>query len=146
MGGAVHLALGRWAVDAAYTERLTDEGNGPRVGARATLHPTARSSVGAEAAYLDIPTNKYVYGRLFGSLEVKRFLGTLDLQDYSFDQPVNGEKNSFLGTLSIGYPFGGGWSATVAGTAGVTPYYSQRFDLLAKITYNQTYASREVKP
>ncbi len=146
VGGTVHLALGRWAVDATYTELLTDEGNGPRVGARATWHPTTHSSVGAELAYLDIPANKYYYGRLFGSLEVKRFTGTLDLQNYSFDQPVNGEKNSFLGTLTVGYALGSGWSAAVAGTGGVTPYYSERFDVLAKIVYNQTYSSREVRP
>jgi hypothetical protein len=145
VGANVHLALGRWAVDAGYTELLTDSGNGPRVGARATWRPTNHSSVGAELAYLDIPENKYVYGRVFGSLGMKRFTATLDLQDYSFDKPVNGEKNSFLGTLSVGYALGSGWSAAVAGTGGVTPYYSQRFDLLAKLVYNQTYSSREVR-
>jgi len=145
VGANVHLALGRWAVDAGYTELLTDEGNGPRVGARATWRPTNHSSVGAELAYLDIPENKYINGRVFGALEVKRFTATLDLQDYSFDKPVNGEKNSFLGTLSVGYALGSGWSAAVAGTGGVTPYFSQRFDVLAKLAYNQTYSSREVR-
>jgi hypothetical protein len=145
VGANLHLSLGRWAVDAGYTELLTDSGNGPRVGARATFHPTSRSSVGAEVAYLDIPANKYVYGRIFGSLEVKRFTVAADLQDYSFDKQVNGEKNSFLGTLSLGYALGKGWSAAVAGAGGVTPYFSQRFDVLAKLVYNQTYSSREVR-
>jgi hypothetical protein len=146
VGANVHLALGRWAVEAGYTELLTDAGNGPRVGARAAWHPTTHSTVGAELAYLDIPENKYMYGRIFGALEMKRFTATLDLQDYSFDKPVNGEKNSFLGTASLAYALGSGWSAAVAGTGGVTPYYSQRFDVLAKLAYNQTYSSREVRP
>lgn len=146
VGANLHLALGRWAVEAGYTELLTDSGNGPRVGARATWHPTTHATVGAELAYLDIPENKYVYGRIFGALEMKRFTATLDLQDYSFDKQVNGEKNSFLGTASLAYAIGSGWSAAVAGTGGVTPYYSQRFDVLAKIAYNQTYSSREVRP
>jgi hypothetical protein len=85
-------------------------------------------------------------GRIFGSLGIGRFTGTVDLQDYYYGNPVNGQRNSFLGGISVGYLIGAGWSAVVAGNAGVTPYFSSELSGMLKIAYNQTYLSREVRP
>jgi hypothetical protein len=49
------------------------------------------------------------------------------------------------GTLTGGYEMGRGWSAVVAGRAGVTPFFEQQYDVLAKLVYNQTYTVREVR-
>jgi hypothetical protein len=164
----LHLALGKFAVDvggavllssAAITApgdpvgypfptspSVTDNGTGWRATARGTWRPTSNSSLGAEVTYLDVPENSYFNGRIFGSLGLGRFTGTVDLQDYYYGNPVNGQRNSFLGGLTVGYLIGAGWSAVVAGNAGVTPYFSSELSGMLKITYNQTYVSREVRP
>jgi hypothetical protein len=132
---------------------LTDGDTGGRGNARATWRPGTGTALGAEVSYLTSANasglsekNFYVGARVFGSQELGRFLGTLDLQDYHFDKPVNGQGNSFVGTASLGYWLGAGWNATVAGSGGVTPYYKSRFDLLAKLVYNSTQSLREVRP
>jgi len=47
--------------------------------------------------------------------------------------------------VSAGYQLAPGWSAVLAGRAGVTPFLEQQADLLVKLVYNQTYRAREVK-
>jgi hypothetical protein len=160
----LHLALGKFAVDvggavllssAAVTApdyplptspTVTDNGTGWRATARGVWRPTTSSSLGAEVTYLDVPENSYLNGRIFGSLGFGRFTATADLQDYYYGNPVNGQRNSFLAGLSLGYLIGRGWSAVLAGNAGVTPYFSSELSGMLKITYNQTYVSSEVRP
>ena len=92
-----------------------------------------------------IEDNGYFFVRGFGSKRVDRITGTLDAQEYAFDQRINGQKNSFIGTGTLGYILGGGFAALVSGTGGVTPYYKSRFEVMAKLAYNQSYHLREVR-
>lgn len=170
----LHLALGKFGVDvgaavllssAAVTApnspfpnpnpvvppvppspTVNDNGTGWRATARGVWRPTSSTSLGAEVTYLDVPENWYVSGRIFGSLGIGRFTATADLQDYHYGNAVNGQNNSFLAGLSLGYLIGRGWSAVLAGNAGVTPYFSSELSGMLKITYNQTYVSSEVRP
>jgi hypothetical protein len=155
IGGNLHLSLvPALSLDLGGAVLLLDGGDtGGRGNARATWQPGKGASVGAEVSYVttangsDLASrNSFVGFRVFGRKELGRFLGTLDLQDYLFDKSVNGQTNSFLGTASLGYLIGSGWSATVAGSGAVTPYFSSRFDVLAKLAYNMTYVVREVRP
>jgi hypothetical protein len=38
-----------------------------------------------------------------------------------------------------------GFSAVIAGTAGTTPFMEQTYSLMAKLVYNASYRSREVR-
>ena len=58
---------------------------------------------------------------------------------------MNGEDFAVTGTLSAGVELAKGFSAVVAGRAGVTPFLEQTFDVMAKLVYNQTYRIREVR-
>lgn len=108
------------------------------------------SRVGGELSYLTAgglgaEKNGYVGGRLFGRRELGRAFLAGDVQIHQFEQAINGNKQSLTGSLSAGYLLAAGWSAVLAGRAGVTPFLEQQADLLVKLVYNQTYRSREVK-
>ncbi len=144
LGANLHWTPVRaWTVDAGGAALLSVSGF--RVTGRVTWRPDRHGAAGLEGSYLDAPDNATFYGRLFGSRRFGRIDATLDLQAVSFDKAVNGETRSLLGTASVGYPIAPGLTATVAGSAGVTPWYQNRFDLVAKLVY-QNFPAREVRP
>jgi hypothetical protein len=128
-------------------------GDGHRATAHAVWQPRASTTVGADVGYQSIFTkagdaflnNGYLALRAFGSQAVRRFTGTLDLQEYAFRRQINGEKSSFVAVASLGYALGGGWAALVSGDAGETPYYARRFGVMAKLAYEQSYRFSEVR-
>jgi hypothetical protein len=133
---------------------LKDEGSsGHRVSARATWRPAPDTALGAEIGFLShyqspsgaYLNNGYFMGRVFGSKTIERFTGTVDLQDYGFQQRINDVRNSFIGTATIAYAVGWGFAALASGTGAVTPYYENRFEIMAKLAYNQSYHQREVR-
>ncbi len=129
-----------------HYQKQVDSGAGHRTIGRATWQPASDTTVGVELGKLRaVDDNGYFHVRGFGSKRVDRITGTLDVQEYALDQSINGEKNSFVGTGTLGYLLGGGWAALVSGLGGVTPYYKSRFELMAKLTYNQSYHLREVR-
>lgn len=108
------------------------------------------SRLGGEVTYLEAgglgaTKNGYTGARLFGRQELGRAFLAGDVSAYSFKEKVNGEALAVSGVLSAGYALGGGWSAVLAGRAGVNPFMEQQADLLVKLVYNQTYRVREVK-
>jgi len=143
-GATVHWSPSRaWAVDAGGAALISESGF--RAVGRATWRPDRRGAVGLEISYLDATDNAYGYARAFGSRRFGDVAATLDLQAMSFDQAVNGEKSSFVGSASLGYPIARGLTATLAASAGVTPFYQNRFDVVAKLVY-QNFPAREVRP
>lgn len=128
------------------TQEGSDAGrDGYRAGVRATWRPLTGTSVGVELAGLRAPVNGYFYARAFASKQIDRITGTIDLQEAALDKAVNGETNSFIAGATLGYVLGNGFAALVSGTAGSTPYYEHRFDVMAKLAYNQSYRLREVR-
>jgi hypothetical protein len=101
--------------------------------------------VGAEVEYLDALENGYVALRLFGRRDLGRLFATADVITHMFRESVNGEDFAVTGTLGAGYELAKGFSAVVAGSAGVTPFLEQTFDVMAKLVYNSTYRMREVR-
>lgn len=112
---------------------------------RATWTPEKAASVGAEGAWLDTPENGYWNARLFGSLKRWGFTGTLDLQGYWFNQPVNDFSRSLVAAASLGYDLGNGLAVTGAIQGGQTPFYESFVSGLVKVTYNTSYSFREVR-
>lgn len=103
------------------------------------------TSAGGEIFFLDSLENGYVGGRLFGRQDFGRYFATADVLAHVFEEEVNGEDFSISGTLSAGVDLAKGFSAVVAGRAGVTPFLEQTYDVMAKLVYNQTYRIREVR-
>jgi hypothetical protein len=149
VGGAVHYGGIRFvALDADYHYLIEDAGHGHWARLKGTAHPSVSSTAGVELSYLKNAAsvdNGYKQARLFGAVELYKVTGTLDLNGYFYDGAINGEKKSLLATATIAYPLWRGWRATLAGSAGTTPYMESQFDLMAKLVYDQIYAVREVK-
>jgi hypothetical protein len=104
-----------------------------------------RTSAGLELMFLDSFENGYFGSRLFGRRDFGRFFAAADLLGHVFREDVNGEEFALTGTLSAGVELVKGFSAVVAGRAGMTPFLEQSFDLMAKLVYNQSYRTREVR-
>lgn len=144
VGASVHWTPVRaWAVDLGGASLISESGF--RATGRLTWRPDRRGAVGLEISYLDAKEDAYGYARLFGSRQFGPLTAALDLQAMTFDPTVNGEKSSLLASASLGYPIARGLTATLAGSAGATPLYQNRFDLLAKLVY-QNFPAREVRP
>jgi len=105
----------------------------------------ALTKAGAEVDWLNSFDNGYWSGRIWGRQDYGKAFAALDLYAYFFRVNINGQPNSFTGVLSAGYDIGQGWAAVLAGSAGVNPYFEQQYQLMAKLTYNQTYHVREVR-
>jgi hypothetical protein len=101
--------------------------------------------VGVDGFVVDAFDNGYVGGRLFGRQDLGRAFAAADALVHFFREDVNGESYALSGTLSLGYELIRGFSAVVAGRAGVTPFLERSFDVLAKVTYGQTYRRTEVR-
>lgn len=153
VGGGVQYSPWKVLAFAVDYHHLKEEGaSGHRVNVRATWRPSAGAALGVElerqsfygpgGAYLN---NGYYTARVFGSKQFGPFGATLDVQEYNLDQRVNGQHNSVLATATASCALGYGFSALVSGSAGVTPYFEHRFDLLAKLSYNQSFLFREVR-
>jgi hypothetical protein len=100
---------------------------------------------GAELLYLDALENGYVALRLFGRRDLGKFFAAADVFGHFFRESVNGEDLSVTGTLAAGVDLAKGFSAVVAGRAGMNPFLEQTFDVMAKLVYNSTYRIREVR-
>ena len=134
--------------DGDYHVILLDGGGGTghRVLLKGTAHPLGPfNTVGGELSLWHQPDNGYFQARVFGGRDLGPVAVTLDLQNYVFENAVNGKQDSFLATATGGYVLGGGWKAAVSASAGVTPYLRGELDLMAKLVYNQTYTVREVR-
>ena len=149
VGGAVHYGGIKFvSLDADYHYLIEDAGHGHWARLKGTAHPSVSSTAGVELSYLKNAAsvdNGYKQARLFGAVELYKVTGTLDLNGYFYDGAINGEKKSLLATATIAYPLWRGWRATLAGSAGTTPYMESQFDLMAKLVYDQIYAVREVQ-
>ncbi len=152
VGGAAHWGVHPMlALDGDYHLLLEDAGHGHRARLKATAHPLdASTTVGAEGTLLTNPAtgesgNGYKSARLFAAKALREITGTLDLMGYFYDHDINGQPRSLTATATVAYALAGGWRATVAGTAGTTPYFQREFDIMAKLVYDQTYAVREVR-
>jgi hypothetical protein len=150
-GGASYELGGGVRVGANYHALLEpgDEGGSPdELGHEADVHAEwrrGRTLVGADAFLLDAFENGYWGGRLFGRQDYGRLFAAVDALVHVFREEVNREDYSLSGTLSAGYTLGGGFSAVIAGRAGITPFLENTGELLAKLVYEQSYRKAEVR-
>jgi hypothetical protein len=133
-------------VDAEYTELFESDGNGHRARLKGTWRPRQAWSLGLEGAVLDHKDNEgYWLARAFGAWRQSLLEITGDVQSVWLEKSVNGETLSFTATGTAGYRVAQGWKILVAGVAGSDPFLVRHFDFLAKLVYDQTYVTREVR-
>jgi hypothetical protein len=138
LGGDLHALL-----EPGATEGTTHTGWEAAARGRWSWHETA---LGIEGFYLDALENGYWGGRIYGRQDfAKRFFAALDVMGTWYREQVNGQDYAIQGTLSAGAELGHAWSAVVAGTAGVNPWFEQQYSVMAKLVYNQSYTTRQVR-
>lgn len=151
-GAAFVYALGHGlGVGAGYHAVLEPgetEADGDYVGSEAAAHAEwerGPTRLGAEVEYLDALENGYVALRGFGRRELGRMFAAADVMAHYFRESVNGEDFAVTGAVTGGVELAQGFSAVVSGRAGVTPFLEQTFDVMAKLVYDASYRTREVR-
>jgi hypothetical protein len=135
-GEAVWRVIQPLSLSADWHWLNVEGGHGQRGGARATYHTPQGGSFGAELRLLTQPDNGYKEARLFATRRLPRNLTvTLDLDSYWLEREVNAEKRSFVATATCGWAFDPAWEAMLAASLGTTPYFEQREELIARLTY-----------
>jgi hypothetical protein len=116
---------------------VTASGPGFRTSGRftLTLGEHRQTTVGTEVAAVRILVG-FVQTRLFATTRIAdKVTVTLDLDNYVLSRPLNGQTISFTAAATLGYQITPALRATVAASGGVTPFLSQRFEAMAKLTY-----------
>lgn len=98
------------------------------------------TSAGLEVSNLDTFENGYVGTRVYARREFGKLAVSGDVLGQLFRKSVNGEHQSVTGTATLGYKLPYEFTALVAGSAGMTQYMEQQYNLMVKLAYNQTYA------
>jgi hypothetical protein len=148
-GGARYQLSPAWLLGLDYHALIEPaDGGGTTTGydAAARVEWEAHGTrLGGEILSLLSGESGYNGVRVYGKKEFGRLFAAGDLMGIALKQEVNGQTSAVEGTVSGGYQFSKSLSAVAAFHAGVTPYYTQQIDFMAKLVYNQTYRVREVK-
>jgi hypothetical protein len=103
------------------------------------------TTAGVELSYLDGAVNGYAGARIWARRELGRAFVTADVLGQAFRREINGQGGALTGTVGGGVTLAYGFSAVLTGSAGMTPYLEQSYQVIAKIAYNQTYRTVEVR-
>ncbi len=149
-GGGLRYGFGRGltgGIDAhARIEPGETSGTHTGVDLAASLDAVAgKTTAGAELSYLDAVVNGYTGIRVYARRDLGRYFLSGDVLGQFFRKDINGQGGAVTGTLSGGYTLTHGFAAVISGSAGMTPYLQQSFEIMAKLAYNQTYRVQEVR-
>jgi len=148
-GATYNLGRGLHAgVDAHLRAEPGADGSGSDLGSdlRARVSwESGRTIAGLELFNLDAYANGYFGTRVWARRNLGKAFVTGDVLGTFFREDVNGQGESVTGTLTAGYQLPLGFTAVLSGSAGMTPYLEQNYDLMAKLAYNQTYRTAEVR-
>ncbi len=149
VGGRYDFGRGLHAgVDLHLRAEPSKDGEGKRTGSDVAGHldwETGASAAGLELSNLDTYENGYVGARVYARRDLGRVVLSGDVLGQFFRKSVNGEHQAVTGTVTAGYKLPHEFTALVAGSAGMTPYMEQQYNLMVKLAYNQTYSSKEVR-
>jgi hypothetical protein len=138
-GGLFWQALPRLSLYGAYNQLWVDGGDGEEADLRATYKIDRKSSVGLNARLLFIPVNGY--GELRGWVAqslTERVRVSADLDWQLLENPINQTRYSLVGTASVSWAIGKGWSAMLSSSVGTTPLYLTQYSVTARVGYNFT--------
>jgi hypothetical protein len=129
--------LEKLGVYGEYHVLRAEEGSGHDVGARATLRVARRSTLGAQARVLRLPSNGYRQGRFWAQHTLSPTLAlSAELESTVFDEPVNGERRSLTASASANWGIAPGWKAQLSGVTGSTPFFASRYEFIARLSYD----------
>lgn len=151
VGGGFRFELTRareGGVDAHALLEPGEDGTGSELGyevAATGAYASGPIRAGAEVSLLQTTENTQAGVRFYARREFGRLFAAGDLIAYGFAEQINGQEYSASFAATAGYKLGDAWTATVSARAAVTPFMEQQTDVMAKLTYNQTYRVREVR-
>ncbi len=131
---------------------LTDSGTGAghHLALRADLFPAARRDrgrLGLEARRIAGGGDGTTFVRGFGRMGLAPSLQASASAEFAHaDEPRNGVHNAMTGLLAVGWDFLPSWQLGVSALAGVTPALDQRYEAMAKLTYQRTRRYMQVRP
>jgi hypothetical protein len=142
-GGVTWKALPRLSLYGAYNQLWVDGGSGNQGDLRATYRIGSQSTLGFNATLLLVPVNGYteLRGWFIQSL-TQRIKLSADLDWQLLEHALNQARDSVVGTASVSWAIGSGWSAMLSGSVGTTPLYLARYTLTARVGYNFTTLDR----
>lgn len=150
-GASARYDLGRGlhaGLDAHLRAEPSKDGSSRRTGSDVAGRidwERADRGAGLELSNLDALENGYLGARVYARRDLGKVLLSGDVLGQRFRKDVNGERTALTGTLTAGYQLPHDFTALVAGSAGMTPYLEQTFNLMVKLAYHQTYRATEVR-
>lgn len=122
-----------------YQQLWVDGGDGNEADLRVTYRIARKANVGLDARLLLVPVNGYTGLRGFYAQSLTDTLRlSADLDWIWLQNPINAVKDSIVGTASLNWLLGSGWSAMLSGSAGTTTLYQTAFTLTARVAYDFT--------
>lgn len=106
--------------------------------ARVAVQParSPNTTLSATVHKLQVPSNGYLQARLAARHVMPSGLGlSLDLETYSLNHPVRGQKLSFAASASATYTLSKSWFIGATFFGSVTPLFEQRYEAIAKLTW-----------
>lgn len=150
-GGGVHYDLGRAlhaGVDVHVRTEPGKDGEGTHLGSDVAGRldwDTGPRSAGLELSNVSTYDNGYFGARAYGRRDFGKVALSCDVLGQLFRKDLNGQRTAVTGTLAATYRLPHDFSAVIAGSAGMTPYLQQNLSITAKLAYNQTYRTVEVR-
>jgi len=136
-GGVFWQALPRLSLYADYQQLWVDGGSGNEADLRATYKINRNSTVGLSDRLLLVPVNGYNDVRAWFLQSLNgAFRLSADLDWIWLENPINQVRNSIIGTASLNWLIGNGWSAMLSGSGGTTTLYSTVFTATARVAYD----------
>ncbi len=147
-GGVFWQALPRLSFYGEYNQLWVDGGSGNEALLGITYKLDRKSSVGLNGHLLYVPVNGYTELRawVLESL-TDRIRLSADLQWQLLENlftyagtsiPYNATRDSIVGTASVSWLIGCGWSGMLSGSIGTTPLNLTRYTVTARVGYNFT--------
>lgn len=136
-GGSVsYVPARRWSMYAEYL-RLSGNGASGNLATGRVVFAPGRSSFGAEVRELDYADDAQVTPRVFAMVRPARaLLLSADLAATVLDEPVNGQDWSITSTGNAAWAFAPGWRAVLGLLGGRSPFFSRRFEVVARLEWS----------
>ena len=150
VGGGAFVRAAR-CLDLDLEAFVTDSGTGMghHLALRADVFPSRRDKgrLGLEARRIAGGEDGTTFVRGFGRMGLAPALQASASAELAHaDEPRNGVHNAMTGLLALGWDFLPSWQLGVSALAGVTPALDQRYEAMAKLTYQRTRRYTEVRP
>lgn len=130
-----------------YRAVLNADGLGHNGGGKVNVAVGHRDThtISGEVRVLRVSGKGYVQLRLYSLHHLtESIFGTLGLNTYLLDQPINGQGYSLTGTGTLAWELGKGFRLVATANADVTPFVERRVEFIVRLAYNATRRFREV--